>query len=224
MCIARDNRKGIELYNKSGKLYHERAATRDLLRYIKTKARRREEQVQKMKEVLKSEPGSQCVCGCGGGQGKMEGGGGRGKHACPPRGYNAVRNVQSFMSFSIRYFSAGSRQRGGAQVILLSVPGLFLSEGSIIIYPKLPRSRPCCYVWHKIRGQLPQGFRKKKNRNYHTFVDPPLPRRTTVGECTAKITDENDSTRSLTQFRLHVLYPHPRARSSVNAARSFRCL
>ncbi|CAN0264736.1 unnamed protein product, partial [Ectocarpus sp. 12 AP-2014] len=36
VAIARDNRKGIELYSKSGKLYHERAATRDLIRYIKT--------------------------------------------------------------------------------------------------------------------------------------------------------------------------------------------
>lgn len=51
MAIARDNRKGVELYTKSGKLYHERAATRDLLRYIKTKAKSREEQVLKMEEA-----------------------------------------------------------------------------------------------------------------------------------------------------------------------------
>ena len=51
VAIARDNRKGIELYTKSGKLYHERAATRDQLRYIKTKAKSREEQVLKMEEA-----------------------------------------------------------------------------------------------------------------------------------------------------------------------------
>lgn len=51
VAIARDNRKGIELYTKSGKLYHQRAATRDQLRYIKTKAKSREEQVLKMEEA-----------------------------------------------------------------------------------------------------------------------------------------------------------------------------
>lgn len=48
VAIARDNRKSIELYSKSGKLYHERATTRDQIRYIKTKAKVREEQVLKM--------------------------------------------------------------------------------------------------------------------------------------------------------------------------------
>lgn len=38
MAIARDNRNCINLYAQSGKLYHERAATRDLIRYLKTKA------------------------------------------------------------------------------------------------------------------------------------------------------------------------------------------
>lgn len=48
VSIARDNRKGIELYSKSGKLYHERAEMRDLLRYIKTKAISREERIERM--------------------------------------------------------------------------------------------------------------------------------------------------------------------------------
>eukprot|EP00903_Cladosiphon_okamuranus_P006559 g6407.t1 len=50
VAIARDNRKSIELYNKSGKLYHQRAATRDQLRYIKTKAKSRQEQIRKLQE------------------------------------------------------------------------------------------------------------------------------------------------------------------------------
>lgn len=68
MCIARDNRRGIELYTKSGKLYHERAATRDLLRYIKTKVKSREEQIQRIKELKKREPGTKG----GGGEGGRE--------------------------------------------------------------------------------------------------------------------------------------------------------
>lgn len=52
MAIARDNRTAIELYSKSGKLYHERAATRDLIRYIKTKAQSREDRVRKMEEAM----------------------------------------------------------------------------------------------------------------------------------------------------------------------------
>lgn len=94
VCIARDNRRGIELYTKSGKLYHERAATRDLLRYIKTKAKSREEQLQKMKEVKKSEYGTQRLRG--GGQGKMEG-----------SGYNAVR------IFSVRLVRQNVVQEAG---------------------------------------------------------------------------------------------------------------
>lgn len=66
VCIARDNREGIQLYTKSGKLYHERAATRDLLRYIKTKAASREKREQKKYEASKSERGSQCIWGLGG--------------------------------------------------------------------------------------------------------------------------------------------------------------
>eukprot|EP00904_Undaria_pinnatifida_P010629 jgi/Undpi1/6697/HiC_scaffold_20.g09176.m1 len=38
VAIAKDNRRCIELYAKSGLLYHERATTRDLIRYLKTKA------------------------------------------------------------------------------------------------------------------------------------------------------------------------------------------
>ncbi|CAM9501712.1 unnamed protein product [Hapterophycus canaliculatus] len=53
VAIARDNRTAIDLYAQSGKLYHERAATRDTLRYIKTKARSREDQVQKMEEAMR---------------------------------------------------------------------------------------------------------------------------------------------------------------------------
>lgn len=52
VAIARDNRTAIALYSKSGKLYHERAATRDLIRYIKTKAKSREDRVQKMEEAM----------------------------------------------------------------------------------------------------------------------------------------------------------------------------
>lgn len=55
VAIARDNRKSIELYTKSGKLYHQRAATRDQLRYIKTKAKSREERVSKAEEARKGE-------------------------------------------------------------------------------------------------------------------------------------------------------------------------
>lgn len=55
VAIARDNRKGIELYSKSGKLYHERAATRDLIRYIKTKAQAREDRAHKMEEARSGE-------------------------------------------------------------------------------------------------------------------------------------------------------------------------
>lgn len=55
VAIARDNRKGIELYAKSGKLYHERAATRDMIRYIKTKAQCREDRAHKMEEARSGE-------------------------------------------------------------------------------------------------------------------------------------------------------------------------
>ncbi|CAN0060321.1 unnamed protein product, partial [Scytosiphon promiscuus] len=53
VAIARDNRAAINLYAQSGKLYHQRAATRDMLRYIKSKARSREDQVLKMEEAMR---------------------------------------------------------------------------------------------------------------------------------------------------------------------------
>ncbi|CAM9177431.1 unnamed protein product [Ascophyllum nodosum] len=51
VAIARDNRRCISLYGRSGRLYHQRAATRDLIRYLKTKAASREYRLRGMEEA-----------------------------------------------------------------------------------------------------------------------------------------------------------------------------